>query len=218
MQTNLGLFTLIVRILIYIDMDKKKMIIKKIESSESEGLSNLFLQEENGERMLNIIIGEYEAQKMAITIDKIYCPRPLTYDLFYDVLKSYNIVIEEVIITKFFEGVYYSSIACTTNSETKVFDARTSDAINMALKYNSPIFASEEILKEVGFLPKDITKNRGIKEIKIFLDTQSEPDQIKEFEKLLEIAVEDEDYDAAADLRDRIEKLKQELDNKKDKE
>ena len=199
-------------------MDKKKMIIKKIESSESEGLSNLFLQEENGERMLNIIIGEYEAQKMAITIDKIYCPRPLTYDLFYDVLKSYNIVIEEVIITKFFEGVYYSSIACTTNSETKVFDARTSDAINMALKYNSPIFASEEILQDVGFLPQNETKdNVVVKEITIFIEPSKQL-QISEFEKLLEIAVEDEDYDAAADLRDRIEKLKQELDNKKDKE
>lgn len=196
------------------EMEKKKMIIKKIEKSHTEGLSNVFLQEENGERMLNIIIGEYEAQKMTITIDKIYSPRPLTYDLFYDVLKSYNIVIEEIIITKFFEGVYYSAIICKNNGETKVFDARTSDAINMALKFNSPIFASEEILKEVGFLPKDIAKSGIIAEIKIFLDPEIEQDQISELEEELENAVQREDYDMAADLRDKIDKLKNQTDNK----
>lgn len=199
-------------------MEKKKMIIKKIEQSVNDGLYNVFLQEEEGQRMLNIMIGDFEAKKMSMIIDKIEPPRPLTYDLFYNVLFGYDISIDEVIITKFFEGVYFANIVCSNNGQIKVFDARTSDAINMALKYNSPIFASEEILQDVGFLPQNETKdNVVVKEITIFIEPSKQL-QISEFEKLLEIAVEDEDYDAAADLRDRIEKLKQELDNNKDKE
>ncbi len=195
-------------------MDKKRVKIVKIEKSVNDGLYNVFLQEEEGQRMLNIMIGDFEAKKMSMIIDKIEPPRPLTYDLFYDVLFGYDISIDEVIITKFFEGVYFANIVCSNNGQKKVFDARTSDAINMALKYNSPIFASEEILQDVGFLYQEEKKDSFlVKEFTIIIEPSKQV-QIKELEKLLEIAVEDEDYDSAADLRDRIEKIKQELDNK----
>ena len=195
-------------------MDKKRVKIVKIEKSVNDGLYNVFLQEEEGQRMLNIMIGDFEAKKMSMIIDKIEPPRPLTYDLFYDVLFGYHISIDEVIITKFFEGVYFANIVCSNNGQKKVFDARTSDAINMALKYNSPIFASEEILQDVGFLYQEEKKDSFlVKEFTIIIEPSKQV-QIKELEKLLEIAVEDEDYDSAADLRDRIDKIKQELDNK----
>ena len=195
-------------------MDKKRVKIVKIEKSVNDGLYNVFLQEEEGQRMLNIMIGDFEAKKMSMIIDKIDPPRPLTYDLFYDVLFGYDISIDEVIITKFFEGVYFANIVCSNNGQKKVFDARTSDAINMALKYNSPIFASEEILQDVGFLYQEEKKDSFlVKEFTIIIEPSKQV-QIKELEKLLEIAVEEEDYDSAADLRDRIEKIKQELDNK----
>lgn len=195
-------------------MDKKRVKIVKIEKSVNDGLYNVFLQEEEGQRMLNIMIGDFEAKKMSMIIDKIEPPRPLTYDLFYDVLFGYDISIDEVIITKFFEGVYFANIVCSNNGQIKVFDARTSDAINMALKYNSPIFASEEILQDVGFLYQEEKKDSFlVKEFTIIIEPSKQV-QIKELEKLLEIAVEEEDYDSAADLRDRIDKIKQELDNK----
>ncbi|MDD3667999.1 MAG: bifunctional nuclease family protein [Bacteroidales bacterium] len=195
-------------------MDKKRVKIVKIEKSVNDGLYNVFLQEEEGQRMLNIMIGDFEAKKMSMIIDKIEPPRPLTYDLFYNVLFGYDISIDEVIITKFFEGVYFANIVCSNNRQKKVFDARTSDAINMALKYNSPIFASEEILQDVGFLYQEEKKDSFlVKEFTIIIEPSKQV-QIKELEKLLEIAVEDEDYDSAADLRDRIDKIKQELDNK----
>lgn len=195
-------------------MDKKRVKIVKIEKSVNDGLYNVFLQEEEGQRILNIMIGDFEAKKMSMIIDKIEPPRPLTYDLFYNVLFGYDISIDEVIITKFFEGVYFANIVCSNNGQKKVFDARTSDAINMALKYNSPIFASEEILQDVGFLYQEEKKDSFlVKEFTIIIEP-SKQIQIKELEKLLEIAVEEEDYDSAADLRDRIDKIKQELDNK----
>ena len=195
-------------------MDKKRVKIVKIEKSVNDGLYNVFLQEEEGQRMLNIMIGDFEAKKMSMIIDKIEPPRPLTYDLFYNVLFGYDISIDEVIITKFFEGVYFANIVCSNNGQKKVFDARTSDAINMALKYNSPIFASEEILQDVGFLYQEEKKDSFlVKEFTIIIEPSKQV-QIKELEKLLEIAVEEEDYDFAADLRDRIDKIKQELDNK----
>ena len=195
-------------------MDKKRVKIVKIEISVNDGLYNVFLQEEEGQRMLNIMIGDFEAKKMSMIIDKIEPPRPLTYDLFYNVLFGYDISIDEVIITKFFEGVYFANIVCSNNRQKKVFDARTSDAINMALKYNSPIFASEEILQDVGFLYQEEKKDSFlVKEFTIIIEPSKQV-QIKELEKLLEIAVEEEDYDSAADLRDRIDKIKQELDNK----
>lgn len=195
-------------------MDKKRVKIVKIEKSVNDGLYNVFLQEEEGQRMLNIMIGDFEAKKMSMIIDKIEPPRPLTYDIFYNVLFGYDISIDEVIITKFFEGVYFANIVCSNNGQKKVFDARTSDAINMALKYNSPIFASEEILQDVGFLYQEEKKDSFlVKEFTIIIEPSKQV-QIKELEKLLEIAVEDEDYDSAADLRDRIDKIKQELDNK----
>lgn len=195
-------------------MGKKRVKIIKIEKSVNDGLYNVFLQEEEGQRMLNIMIGDFEAKKMSMIIDKIEPPRPLTYDLFYNVLFGYDISIDEVIITKFFEGVYFANIVCSNNGQKKVFDARTSDAINMALKYNSPIFASEEILQDVGFLYQEEKKDSFlVKEFTIIIEPSKQV-QIKELEKLLEIAVEEEDYDSAADLRDRIDKIKQELDNK----
>lgn len=195
-------------------MEKKKMKIKEIHQSLNSGLFDIFLQEEEGKRMLNIMIGEHEAKRISILIDQIEPPRPLTHDLIYKILTYNKIEIIEVIITKFIDGVYYANIISSSNGKEKIFDARTSDAINMALKFKSPIFASEEILNDVGFVADENDESSHENEIKIIIETSTNT-QIVGLEKLLEIAVEQEDYDSAANLRDEIEKLKKDLKKKK---
>lgn len=191
-------------------MGKKKMFIKKIEPALTGSFFNVFLQEEDGDRVLNITVGEFEAQRMSIEIDGIAPVRPLTYDLFCNVLREYNIDVEEVFIDRFYEGIYYANIVCFDGINRKVIDARTSDAINMALKYKTSIFANEEILEQVGFSANEIEKDEIVlDEISIIIE-KPVANLIKDLESLLEVAIEKEDYDIAAKLRDEIKLLKNE--------
>jgi len=184
------------------------MKIESVKESSNAKMYEMYLQEQEGERMLNISIGEQEAKRIIVLLDEIETPRPLTHDLFFNVLSEYGINIEEIIITSFYEGVYAASLICVCNGEKKIFDARSSDAINMALKFKSPIFASEEILDKVGFPSSEILEEKmPYNDIKIIIETTDDI-KIDGLEKLLDIAVEQEDYDSAAELRDEIDKLK----------
>lgn len=184
------------------------MNIEKVVEASNGNLYEIYLKEEEGERMLNIAIGEQEAKRILVLMDGVQMPRPLTHDLFFNVLNGYNIAIEEVVITSFYEGAYVANIVCVCDGEKKIFDARSSDAINMALKFKSPIFASEEILRVVGFHSSEMeVELMPYNDIKIIIET-SDDLRIEGLEKLLAIAVVQEDYDAAAELRDEIERLK----------
>lgn len=184
------------------------MNIEKVVEASNGNLYEIYLKEEEGERMLNIAIGEQEAKRILVLMDGVQMPRPLTHDLFFNVLNGYNIAIEEVVITSFYEGAYVANIVCVCDGEKKIFDARSSDAINMALKFKSPIFASEEILRVVGFPSSEMEEEEmPYNDIKIIIET-SDDLRVEGLEKLLAIAVEQEDYDAAAELRDEIERLK----------
>lgn len=191
-------------------MDRKKIFVKKIEPSPDGSFFNLFLQEDDGIRAINITIGEFEAYRMAIEMDGIETQRPLTYDLFTEILSKFSIGIQEVVITKFMEGIYYSEILCRNEEKTIKFDARTSDAINMALKFKSPIFASEKLLDKVGFPFYEIENKAPIPIKSQLLLDKTKEELIEGLSELLDIAISKEDYDLAAKLRDQLSILKNE--------
>ena len=133
-----------------------QMSVKGISYSETQtGAYALILNEEKGERKLPIIIGGFEAQSIAIALENEVKPiRPLTHDLFKSFGERFEIYVRQVIIHKLVDGVFYSSLICERNKIEEIIDARTSDAIALALRYNAPIFAYDSILKKAGFSAK----------------------------------------------------------------
>lgn len=180
----------------------------------------LVLKEEDGERTLPIIIGAFEAQAIAIALEKnIKPPRPLTHDLFKTFADRFKIVVKQVIIHKLVDGVFFSSLICEKDKIEEIIDARTSDAIALAVRFNAPIFTYKNILDKAGiFLKLKEEKDRetdkemeDMESIEEFLTDSMEEDNpfidksLKELENMLEKAVADEDYELAADIRDEME-------------
>lgn len=205
-------------------MSLVRLHIKGISYSQTQnGAYALILNEEKGNRKLPIIIGAFEAQSIAIALEKeIKPPRPLTHDLFKNFADRYSIVVKQVIIHKLVDGVFYSSIICEQDRFEEIIDARTSDAIALALRFNAPIFTYKDILDAAGVYLKTSTKKESPEdkqedELLDDLLTGDEvqhsfrPDDyskssIKELHNLLEQAVLNEDYEKAAALRDEISK------------
>ena len=136
--------------------DTMKLIqlnIQGISYSETQtGAYALILNEVDGNRRLPIIIGGFEAQSIAIALETELKPkRPLTHDLFKNFAKRFNVYIKQVIIHKLVDGVFYSSLICERDEIEEIIDARTSDAIAMALRFGAPIFIYDSILKQAGF-------------------------------------------------------------------
>ena len=180
----------------------------------------LLLGEENGPRRLPIVIGAFEAQSIAIALEKdLMPPRPLTHDLFTSLALSFNIYLKEVIIHKLDKGIFYSYLVCELDGEIKKIDSRTSDAVALALRFNSPIYTYESILEQAGIILDDETKihtpsiNYKTEELdaseketpKAATDTSSlkRLSDKKLHEKLNE-ALEKEDYEQAALIRDEL--------------
>ena len=211
------------------NMSLIRLKIKGISYSQTQnGAYALILNEVDGDRKLPIVIGAFEAQSIAIALEKeIKPPRPLTHDLFKTFSDRFGIVIKQVIIHKLVDGVFYSSIICEKEQEEEIIDARTSDAIALALRFNAPIFTYRNILDKAGIFLKfsSSEKNKEEKDEDsievdeilqedetVALDSaQSNPYQqmnLEELEKELEKAVLKEDYEKAARLRDEISKHK----------
>ena len=200
-----------------------RLNIKGISYSQTQsGAYALILSEENGERKLPIVIGAFEAQSIAIALEKdIRPPRPLTHDLFKNFSERFNIVIKQVIIHKLVDGVFYASLICENNNTEEIIDARTSDAIALALRFSAPIFTYKNILDKAGVILK-IDNVREDKKIEDSLVFESEPDKgkkmkvpadetfkdlsLSDLKDLLKKAVQGEDYEVAAKLRDEISK------------
>jgi uncharacterized protein len=196
-----------------------RLNIKGISYSQTQsGAYALVLSEEDGERTLPIIIGALEAQSIAIALEKeIKPPRPLTHDLFKSFADRFNIIIKQVIIHKLVDGVFYSSLICEWDKIEEIIDARTSDAIALATRFNAPIFTFENILDKAGIILKikDETKlaKSNFKMEDLVADVVEETstfkdDSLKELHKQLEKAVANEDYELAAKIRDEIDKRK----------
>ncbi len=203
-------------------MSLVKLTIKGISYSQTQnGAYALILNEEDGDRQLPIVIGAFEAQSIAIALEKeITPPRPLTHDLFKTIADKYEIVITQVIIHKLVDGVFYSSIICERDALEEVIDARTSDAIALALRFNAPIFTYKNILDKAGiFLNKNKQEIHSDEEIDDD-DILSEPEvygeeeleniyskfSIQELHNLLEEAIQNEDYEKAALIKAEIDK------------
>lgn len=203
-------------------MSLVRLNIKGISYSQTQnGAYALILNEVDGDRKLPIVIGAFEAQSIAIALEKeIRPPRPLTHDLFKNFADRFDIVVKQVIIHKLVDGVFYSSLICERDKIEEIIDARTSDAIALALRFDAPIFTYKNILDKAGiYLKVNPKQDEENPEDSILIDdvlaekveTAQEQDNYKtksleELHKLLDEAVANEDYEKAAKIRDEISK------------
>lgn len=206
-------------------MSLVRLKIKGISYSQTQnGAYALILNEVDGDRKLPIVIGAFEAQSIAIALEKeIKPPRPLTHDLFKNFSDRFDIIVKQVIIHKLVDGVFYSSIICEREKVEEIIDARTSDAIALALRFDAPIFTYKTILDKAGIFLKFSSKDKEedsddsivVDEILQEGETvEIESDAgggyremtVEELHKELDKAVANEDYEKAAKLRDEISK------------
>ena len=196
-------------------MNLVQLLINGISYSQTQnGAYALILSEIEGERKLPIVIGTNEAQSIAIAIEKeIKPPRPLTHVLFKNFCVRFDIKIKQVIIHKLVDGVFYSSVICERDGIEEIIDSRSSDAIALAIRFEAPIYTYENILEKAGVvlkIEKEIDEKSLLKEL--FSDEKAETTTIddlkekskKELEELLKIAVQNENYESAAKIRDEI--------------
>lgn len=195
-------------------MKKIQLEIVGLSFSQTQsGAYALVLGEMNGKRRLPIIIGGFEAQAIAIEIEKIVPSRPLTHDLFKSLAQGFNIEIKEVLIYNLVEGVFYARIICS-NGETEIeIDARTSDAIALAVRFNCPVFTFESILSQAGVILEEGSVSKESEEFDLeeeLVASQAEGDfstkSVKELNKMLQDALDEEDYEKASKIRDELNK------------
>ena len=196
-----------------------ELIIKGISYSQGQtGAYALILSEVNGDRNLPIIIGAFEAQSIAIGLEKeINPPRPITHDLMHNCFTRYGIIVKQIIIHKLVDGVFYSSLICVRDKIEEIIDTRTSDAVALSIRFNAPIFTYENILKKAGFKNEESNQDNVNKDdqwIKNFRKQQTSSDKERDFSKitskelktLLKKFVKQEDYELAAKVRDELSK------------
>lgn len=200
-------------------MDKIKLEILGLSSSQSQsGSFALVLGETSGKRRLPIIIGMFEAQAIAIEIEKIVPNRPMTHDLFKSFASNFGVSVEEVVISDLREGVFFARIVCT-NADGKQLeiDARPSDAIAIGLRFNVPLYTYESVLGEAGIVLSDEAEEgteatageKPKRASKKATSGQASGEQLKDLSndklnKMLDEALQKEDYEKAAKIRDEI--------------
>lgn len=196
-------------------MKKIKLEILGLSSSQSQtGSFALVLGETDGNRRLPIIIGMFEAQAIAIEIEKIIPNRPMTHDLFKSFANNFHFTVEEIIISDLKEGVFFAKIVCSDGLKKTEIDARPSDAIAIGLRFDSPIFTYENILAEAGIVLTDEAEEEKAEpksEAKVRTRKDVRKDDFKNYsvEKLNELlkeAIDKEDYERAAKIRDELSK------------
>ena len=196
-------------------MKKLKLDIVGLSYSQTQsGAYALVLGEINGRRRLPIIIGAFEAQAIAIEIEKMTPSRPLTHDLFKSLASSYSINIQEVIIYNLVDGIFFAKLICSDGKKSSEIDSRTSDAIALAVRFDCPIYTYEFILATAGIV---IEGNEFV-----FLENIEDPSEEKavrtsinfsslsedELKTMLKDALADEAYEKAAKIRDELSRRK----------
>ena len=182
-------------------------------SHSQSGAYALLLGEKNDHRRLPVIIGEAEAQSIAIAMENFEKKRPLTHDLFKSFATTYGINITEVVINRFKEGLFFSELHCEKDGEITVIDARTSDAVAIAVRFKCPIYTTSQVMEEAGLIMDDLeTDNDKETEEEDLLDDfgyeRMERYDMQDLQQLLQDAIDKEDYMAASVLRDEINKRK----------
>jgi len=198
-----------------ISMQKIRLNILGLSVSQTQsGAYALVLAEENGERRIPIIIGPVEAQAIAIQLEGLKPPRPLTHDLIKNMAMAFDIALLEVTIYKLEEGIFYSELLCEMDGKEIRIDSRTSDAVALALRFRCPIYTTEEILKKSGIildLEDEESPVRNYQDKEDFGDpevsTYSQYTE-KELNEMINEAVQNEDYEKASVIRDELKKRK----------
>ncbi len=181
-------------------------------SQVQAGAYALVLSEENGNRRVPIIIGTPEAQSIAIFLEGLHPPRPLTHELFLSFADAVNVSLKEIYIYKFEEGVFFSELVFTQGEKDITIDSRTSDAIALAVRSSAPIYTTEEIMKEAGIIMDDDFPEESEVEVETHKPQYSfDTMNLEELENALNDAIAMEDYEKASKIRDLINKKKSNL-------
>lgn len=200
-------------------MDKAKIKLEILGLSYSQtqtGAYALVLGESEGKRRLPIIIGNFEAQAIAIELEKMRPSRPLTHDIFKTFADTFEIVVKEVIIYNLLEGIFFAKLICeNADGVSKEIDTRTSDAIALAVRFQCPIYTYEHILSSAGIILEDDDFDSNEEEAEAAEATVTEESEnayasmaVSDLEEELEKALSEEDYEKATVLRDEINKRK----------
>ena len=196
-------------------MEKVKLEILGLSPSQSQtGSFALVLSEAAGNRRLPIIIGMFEAQAIAIEMERITPNRPMTHDLFKSFARSFDFTVEEIIISDLREGIFFAKVVCTDGIRQKTIDARPSDAIAIGLRFQVPIFTTEQILNDAGVTTNEANEADSTEELVESTKTrpQRNPKEslkdlsLDELIKMLSQALSEEEYEKAAKIRDEIGK------------
>ena len=198
-------------------MDYKRLIIRGISYSQTQsGAYALLLEHEETNVKLPVVIGNFEAQSISLGLEKdIHPPRPLTHDLFSKFVVSANFTLTSVIIYQIIDGVFFSNINFKNNSngEELILDARTSDAVAMAVRFEVPIYTTPQVLSEAGILLELDDQSSSADQFSPIAtegDLASFP--LEDLQKLLDDAVKDEDFDAALELQQEINRRNKKID------
>ncbi len=193
-------------------MQKIRLNILGLSVSQTQsGAYALVLAEENGDRRIPIIIGPVEAQAIAIQLEGLKPPRPLTHDLIKNMALAFDITLLEVSIYKLEEGIFFSELLCEMNGKEIRIDSRTSDAVALALRFRCPIFTTEEILKKAGIVLELEDENSPIRsfaddDVSQTGSTTYAQYSLTELKEMLSDAIHNEDYEKASLIRDEIKK------------
>ena len=196
-------------------MSKIRLEIYGLSYSQTQsGAYALVLAEKGGSRRLPIIIGGFEAQAIAIELEKMKPTRPLTHDLFKSMAQSFQINILEVFIYQLIEGIFYAKIVCESNGNIQEIDARTSDAIAVGVRFNCPIFTTENIMSSSGILSEESNQLLGeiddddddFAEIEQSPENEIRSKSKAELEELMQQALDNENYELASQIRDELSK------------
>lgn len=198
-------------------MKKVRLEIVGLSYSQTQsGAYALVLGESTGSRRLPIIIGGFEAQAIAIELEKMTPTRPLTHDLFKAFSETFSIEVTEILIYNLVEGIFYAKLVCTDGTREVEIDARTSDAIALAVRFNCPIYTYEFILKSAGIvlddetLPSSESTTTPVEEVSSPVsEGEYQSKSTEELKNLLQTALDDEQYELASKIRDEINNRKQ---------
>ncbi len=194
-------------------MEKIKLEVLGLSYSQTQaGAYALILSVKDSDQRIPIIIGGFEAQSIAIHLESLKPPRPLTHDLFFTFSEKFEVNLREVFIYRLEEGVFFSKLYFERNGQTSVIDSRTSDAVALSLRFDCPIYTTDEIVEKAGIvlnvseeiadIPDEESKDSSSK-LKDTLNYSAE-----ELESLMNEAITNEDYEKASILRDEINKRK----------
>jgi len=194
--------------------------IKKIQlnvvgisySQIQSGAYALILGEVDGPYRIPIVIGGSEAQSIAIRLEKIIPPRPMTHDLFVSFAHAFGVKLDNIFIYKFEDGIFYSELTFTDGERTVVLDGRTSDAIGIALRAKAPIFTTREILEDTGFIMEEVdTSGTNANQESQQDDKKSKIKKLHDLETMLKESISEERYEEAAKISAQIDILKKEI-------